>query len=251
MEVLFTKKGYQYFLGLFTIIIIILVITYIFELSYGKKFSSPNNHYKVFIKNNGAFLFGSHDIVIYAKDRWTVFKYNTDIANDGKTLNASNYNVEWSEDIAYITLSGEDQDDEDLMVDFKNKTIKHRKMNYKVISTNEEVSKEYFDDEYGKSELISHNIKILDENNNNVLPYNIAALIRTLKYEQEDGIAKIKWYSEGCATVYKNSNMTLIDCPYNYNSKNEKDYENLPYNSHRYIVAPADYQYEYDLCISK
>lgn len=247
----FMKKEVTIFLSIFTILAIILVIPYIFELSYGKKFSSPDNHYKVFIKNNGAFLFGSHDIVIYAKDRWTVFEYNTDIANDGKPLNSSNYNVEWTEDIAYITLSGEDQDDEDLMVDFKNKTIKHRKMNYKVIRTNKEVLKEYFDDEYGKSELIFHNIKILDENNNNVLPNNISYLIRTLKYEKEDGTAEIKWYSEGDATVYKNSNMTLIDCPYNYNSKNEKDYENLPYNSHRYIVAPANYEYKYDLCISK
>lgn len=245
------KKGISIFLSLFTIFVIILIIPYIFKLIYGKEFSSPDNHYKIFIKNNGAFLFGSHDITVYAKNGWTVFKYETEISNDGKRLDDCNYNVEWKEDSAYITLAGEGQDDEDLIVDFKNKTIKHRKMNYKVISTNEQTSKEYFDDEYGKSELISHNIKILDENNNNVLPYNISSLIRTLKYEQEDGKAEIKWYSEGNATVYKNSNITLIVCPYNYNSRNEKDYENLPYNSHRYIIAPVNYEYEYNLCISK
>lgn len=117
------KKEVSIFLSIFTILAIILVIPYIFELSYGQKFSSPDNHYKVFIKNNGAFLFGPHYITIYAKSGWTVSKYETEISNDGKPLNSSNYNVEWKGDIAYITLSGEEQDDEDLIVDFKNKTI--------------------------------------------------------------------------------------------------------------------------------
>lgn len=47
------------------------------------------------------------------------------------------------------------------------------------------------------------------------------------------------------AGVYKNSDITLIDCYYNYNVENEKDYENVPYNSHRYIVAPRDYEYNF------
>ncbi len=248
LKIIFYASGGFILLG---IIFAIFVLTGNFYVTK-KTFISDNKKYKIIIKGNGPkWPFGDEDIVVYAKNKWITFRFKIQIANNGKNLDDFNYRVEWKKDSAYLTLFGEEQDDEDLIIDFKNKTIKHRKINYEVIKVDEEIENEYFEGILGKSELISHNIRILDENGLDILPYNIETFIRTLKYEQEEGITEIKWYGKGSATVYKNSDITLIDCPYDYNSRNDEEYKNVPYNSHRYIIASSSYEYNYDLCIAK
>ena len=93
------------------------------------KYTSPNNHYKVTVKGTGAFLFGSERIKIYAYNNNIIglFKkeiYKTTIANDGKALYYDNFVIEWINDnTAYLTLKGEEQPDEKLMITFENKIV--------------------------------------------------------------------------------------------------------------------------------
>lgn len=93
------------------------------------KYTSPNNHYKVAVKGSGAFFFGSENIKIYAYNNNIIglFKkeiYKTTIANDGKSLHYDNFLIEWINDnTAYLTLKGEEQSDEKLMITFGNKIV--------------------------------------------------------------------------------------------------------------------------------
>lgn len=68
---------------------------------------SPNGEHKIKVVEKGSPLtFGSSKVRIKSGWRFT----NRYIANDGKRLNPSNVSIEWkSNDVALITLSGEEQ----------------------------------------------------------------------------------------------------------------------------------------------
>lgn len=88
-------------------------------------YNSPNNSYSIVIKRNGPMWpFGSEDIRIYAKENTFLGnlkseKYYTSIENDGKSLDENNIVVIWQDnEHAKIVLSGEEQNDEILIVTF-------------------------------------------------------------------------------------------------------------------------------------
>lgn len=111
---------------LFGIVFTILVLTNNF---YEKKevFISPNKEYKIVIKGNGPkWAFGDEDIKVYSyKNNFIGFFdktiYKTKISNDGKNLNSSNFLITWENNKAYLTLIGEEQNDERLKITFGDK----------------------------------------------------------------------------------------------------------------------------------
>lgn len=108
----------------------IIIIIFAFEkinTEYTNKFISPNktNLIQVKAKNPAGFLlFGSSDIEVQCRKNNVIGFINkvtikTSIANDGSQINDSNFNVEWiSDDTVTITLSGYEQSDEVIKVDF-------------------------------------------------------------------------------------------------------------------------------------
>ena len=84
--------------------------------------TSPGNEHKIkVIEKGSAYLFGPSKVRI--KSGWR----NTDrlISNDGAKLYPSNISIEWkSNNIALITLSGDEQGDERIEYDAKEKEFK-------------------------------------------------------------------------------------------------------------------------------
>ena len=126
------KKITYFVLITISFLILICIIYVILGFTgnlYTKKESylSSNKEYKIVIKGNGAkWPFGSEDIKVYAyKNSFTgTFSkaiYKTKIFNDGKILNDSNFNIEWNDNIAYLSLNGEEQKDEILKIVFEDK----------------------------------------------------------------------------------------------------------------------------------
>mgnify|MGYP003291450743 CR=1 FL=1 len=98
-----------------------------------KTFLSPNKEYKIVIKSNGTrWSFGEENIKIYAyknslKGFFEKNIYETPISNDGKILNDTNFKIDWESNIAYLTLSGEEQIDEVLEIKFNDIIIINQK----------------------------------------------------------------------------------------------------------------------------
>ena len=209
--------------------------------------------YRIAIKSSGAFLFSSEDISINAyKGLFKKMKYKSSIANDGKTLNKSNFDIIWKENIAILTIKGEEQDDEVLNIDFNNNKISHHKIFYKLIKLNQYKDKpeiQYFDYFGKESEYVSYGIKIVNEKDEDLILYNPKDFIRTLKYQKEDGIISIKWYPDGNAYVYKSLDFTFIDCGYDRSSNDYNIIESEIYK--KYIIAGPDFNYDYKLCKPK
>lgn len=110
-------------------VIAILGITIYLQNIYGlkEKYISPNKEYIVVIKGYGPkWSFGSENIKVIAYKNsisgyFNKVKYDTEIKNDGKSLNDSNYEIKWDENIAYLSLIGEEQEDENLVIEFGDK----------------------------------------------------------------------------------------------------------------------------------
>ena len=102
-----------------TVSVILGIIIYLQNI-YGlkEKYISPNKEYIVVIKGYGPkWSFGSENIKVIAYKNsisgyFNKVKYDTEIKNDGKLLNDSNYEIKWDENIAYLSLIGEEQEDE-------------------------------------------------------------------------------------------------------------------------------------------
>ena len=111
-----------------TVSVILGIIIYLQNI-YGlkEKYISPNKEYIVVIKGYGPkWPFGSENIKVIAYKNnilgyFNKVKYNTEIRNDGKLLNDSNYEIKWDENIAYLSLIGEEQEDENLVIEFGDK----------------------------------------------------------------------------------------------------------------------------------
>lgn len=229
-----------------------------------EKSISLNEKYVIEIKGNGArWPFGSEDIKIIAYENTSTGKLNektftTEPANDGGSIGESNYNIDWSDDSALITISGEEQKNEYIFVDFKNDIVfKHKGLDYKTQNTNERKTiKSYSNHDYYLNrniELYNTNIEFLVNDKYismeecfNQQKIDIEDFIITMDYEVEEKTATKKWESQGNADVYKNDDITLIVCKYDrYNT----DYETLPNENYlKYIISDNNLNYSYELC---
>ena len=125
--------------------VILGIIIYLQNI-YGlkEKYISPNKEYIVVIKGYGPkWPFGSENIKVIAYKNnilgyFNKVKYNTEIRNDGKLLNDSNYEIKWDENIAYLSLIGEEQEDENLVIEFGHKINISKVDNNKEIKENTE-----------------------------------------------------------------------------------------------------------------
>ena len=266
------KKNKTYLIILITLLIILIVFYILLDVYgyiYYKKtaFISPNKEYKIVIRgNNPKFPFGSENIKIYAykNNIFGILKksvYKTEIANDGKYLNDNNFNIDWEDNKAYLTLKGEEQKNEYIEVDFqKNITFKHKKLNYKVRGSKEiktiksSSNNNYFSER--DIELYNVNIDFLIdnkcisiENSFNQRKIDIEDFIITLDYEVEENLATKKWENLGNADIYKNSEITFIVCKYDrYN----QDYKSIPNENYlKYIISDSSLKYRYELCKPK
>ena len=249
------KKEYIILLVLFGL----FMLLFIFNNNVNNVFesTSSDSKYRVIIKSKGAFLFSAEDVTIYAfKNNIVGFfkkiKYKSSIANDGKTLDKTNFDIKWNDDMAILTISGEEQDDEVLDIDFINHKISHHKIFYKVIETVGSIEKPevmYFDYYGNKSEYLSYGVKIINEKEEDIILLSPKDFIRTLKYEKEEGTVFLKWYSNGNAYVYKGSNFTFIDCGYDRYNEDYNVIKNEYYK--KYIVAGFELDYDYELCKPK
>lgn len=223
-------------------------IKHFFGLNYSQKAVYENGDYKIIIKGNEPKgFFGGEDLIIYAKKGYTTFKYKTEISNDGKRSNESNFLVNWKEDKAILTIMGEEQKNEYLEINFTTKKINHHKIIYNVIKEDNDIPIiKKFNYREIETDFISYGISVNDENGDSLLPYGISKFMITLDYEKEEGKATIEWYEDGNAYVYKNDELTLIECMYD---RNNPDYENIiGERYYKYILGPKDLKYDYSLC---
>ena len=250
--------------GIMLLGIIYTILIFTNNLYLKKKvYISPDNKYKVVIKGNGPrWPFGSEDIKIYAyKNSFLgmfdkkVFK--TMISNDGKSLNDSNFSITWDENKAYLTLIGEEQKNEYILIDFNDKiSFKHKGLDYRIKDTDEiKVINTYSHNNYYLNknlELYYKNVEFLfngeyisiDEAfKQNIIDIN--DFIITMDYEAENKKAIRKWEKQGNASVYKNDKITLIICKYDrYN----QDYKSQNENYLKYTIADSSLEYDYNLC---
>ena len=229
-----------------------------------EKSVSPNGNYIIEIQGNGPrWPFGSEDLKIIAYKKTSVKNSNkrtfkTQLCNDGKGIGESNYDIDWSNDGALITISGEEQKNEYIFVDFKNNIkFKHKGLDYKVKSLNEfNIIKSFsYNDNFSNRNVELYNINIdflIDgkyvsmEECFNEKKVDIEDFIITMDYEVEDKVAVHNWENKGNADVYKNDDLTLIICRYDrYN----KDYEFIHNENYlKYIISDNNLEYNYDLC---
>lgn len=229
-----------------------------------EKSISLNKKYVIEIKGNGArWPFGSEDIMIVAYENTNTGKLNkkiftTELANDGGSIGESNYNIDWSDESASIRISGEEQKNEYIFVDFKNDiTFKHKGLDYRTQHTNEtKIIKSYSHYDYYSNrnvELYNASIEFLVNDKYISMEecftqqkIDIEDFIITMDYEVEDKIATKKWENQGNADVYKNDDVTLIVCRYDrYNP----DYETISNENYlKYIISDNSLNYSYELC---
>ncbi|MDD2435550.1 MAG: hypothetical protein PHO63_04775 [Bacilli bacterium] len=139
---LILKKKRLWIISLIFLLCDLFVIACLFAVFFGYIYSthtfslSPDKEYKIIIKGDEPkWAFGSEDIMIYARKNsiFGVFNqkvYKTEISNDGKSLNESNFSIDWiDKNNALIVLRGEEQNDEYLSVTFgKNIKIEQKKL---------------------------------------------------------------------------------------------------------------------------
>lgn len=129
------KKWLSIVFFIIAVIFILIIAVRKFNIEYTNKFISPEktNVIKIEVKSaKGFLLFGSNDIKIkYRKNNIAGLingaTINTSISNDGAKIDESNIQVEWtSEDLATITLSGDEQEKEFINISF-NDIISYKK----------------------------------------------------------------------------------------------------------------------------
>ena len=260
-----TKMVFMTILSIITIIIvIIIIINYIFKFHLVEKVISPNNKYVIEIKGYGSkWPFGSEDIEIVAYFNFNIFKrnkkiYKTKLSNDGKNIQKTNYNIEWLDDSALITISGEEQKNEYILVEFKDKiSFRHKGLDYKIENISEKkIIKTYSHYNYYSHrnlELYNKELKILL--NNEYIPIDegfrqekidINDFIITMNYEVENKVATYTYESQGNAGVYKNNYITFVVCEYDRYNSDYKEFKNEDYL--KYIIADSSLEYKYSLC---
>lgn len=81
---------------------------------------------KVEYSSEDAWPFGPHSIYIYIKKDTKIFKsqlIETKLYNDGKIPDESNCTIEWNENIATVSLIGEEQDKEIININCEKRKI--------------------------------------------------------------------------------------------------------------------------------
>lgn len=228
-------------IGIAIIFIGIYFLCAFFNLIYHERYNESKNGYKIVILGNDPkFPFGSEDIIIKVSGKNGRTKYKTSISNDGKALDDSNISVEWYDDSALVILSGEEQDNEELMVSFKDMSIKHNRINFEIKPLNDTITKTINEKGY-TSEIIS-NIDIVDKDGNSYLNSNIRRIVISMK---NDGNSKIDYLNDIHAVEYRNDKLTIIECPYNFIIYDGID---LNYNYYRYVISDKNIEYDENIC---
>lgn len=85
--------------------------------------SSDNGEYFLAFQQIGQpkGAFGIADVRVTLKDinGGILQKFDSEIANDGKALDRTNWFVQWSEDFVTVTLDGEEQEEEKFTINLK------------------------------------------------------------------------------------------------------------------------------------
>ncbi|MCM3636376.1 hypothetical protein M3152_01500 [Sporosarcina luteola] len=119
-----TKEQKKWGCLIFTVILLLGPGIFLYDMKFQETMLvssvSPDGKHKVKVVEKGsAFFFGSSKVLIRSGWRYT----NRLISNDGGRLNPSNVSIDWkSNDIALITLLGEEQQPE--TIEFNAKTKK-------------------------------------------------------------------------------------------------------------------------------
>ena len=244
--------------ALLTILAFILLIkAWLFrEFFYTRlTFDSPDNEYRIVIKGNGTIFFSDENLRIYAyknnfKGYLNKVMYATSLSDDGGSLGEDNVTISWKDNKAYLTIKGEEQNNENLEINFQdNITFKHKGLSYKILKDKDsKIIKSYAEkNNYNDKNVELYNIDIeflVDgkyismEDSFKQKKIDIDDFIVTLEYELEKKQATRDW--EGHAEVYKNNDITLAIC-YQYL---RKETENIP----KFIIADKDMPYNYETC---
>lgn len=245
-------KKFFYILGVSLLVLIFSFLFYINKITVFETVSD-GGAYKIRIIGKGSFLFSSEEVEIFAYRNnmlgiFNVFKTKTTVANDGKQLNEDNFFVKWNDEIAILTIFGEEQEDEVFNVNYDNKVIEHRIEYYKVvpnINKMVECEKKGFVYLGSYSQYLSCGVKAINENGEDMVWHHHKDFIRSLKYQVEKGIISREWFEKGNAYVYTASDFVFIDCSYDSND----DYELLENKLYkRYIITTPNTKYSYDFC---
>lgn len=111
------------------IVVIISIALYVINKPrlIASSYSKDNNYILSFIETDSPIFFGSSKVKIELKsnDEEIMEKQeiNTEIANDGKNLDYSNWKVDWENDHVEITLIGEEQADKIIKIYYIKKKI--------------------------------------------------------------------------------------------------------------------------------
>lgn len=236
---------------------ILLIKAWLFREFYYTRFifDSPDNEYRIVIKGNGTIFFSDENLRIYAyknnfKGYLNKVMYATSLSDDGGSLGEDNVAISWEGNKAYLTIKGEEQNNENIEIDFQdNITFKHKGLTYNILKDKDsKIIKSYAEkNNYNDKNVELYNIDIeflVDgkyismEDSFKQKKIDIDDFIVTLEYELEKKQATRDW--KGHAEVYKNNDITLAICYQDL----RKETENTP----KFIIADKDMPYNYETC---
>lgn len=105
-----------------SVVFVVKYYNYNLKLTDIAEISSDNGVYSVLIQEIGIpkGAFGDSDVRITVKaDGKILHEFDSEIHNDGKILNNTNWGVEWSDDSVTVTLDGEEQEAEVFILNLK------------------------------------------------------------------------------------------------------------------------------------
>lgn len=122
------KKALKVIFGVIGTILILLglmILFFMYQMNWKRtkiaEFTNSDNHYSVILQEIGSpFLFGPSDVRVILKDKRgiAVDDVHTFISNDGGRLSEYNISVSWMPDGAIVTLRGQEQRDEVIILGY-------------------------------------------------------------------------------------------------------------------------------------
>ena len=101
-------------------VIVIIVVTAKIEESIPKKIDSKtNDNYEVvlYAKGSPIWPFGPQDgKVVLSNQSGKIYEVDFTLDNDGKIMDESNWKVDWKEDRVIVTIIGEEQSDQNIVM---------------------------------------------------------------------------------------------------------------------------------------
>ena len=112
-------------IGTILILLALMILFFMYQMNWKRtkiaEFENSENHYSVILQEIGSpFLFGPSDVRVILKDAKGTARddLRTSIANDGGSLSSYNILVNWTASGAYITLRGQEQQDESFLLHY-------------------------------------------------------------------------------------------------------------------------------------